>query len=444
VELTTQSEQAALKIKECQYNSPLFVRRFFAAEPDPWQLEALAAMDSGSNVSIRSGHGTGKTALKAWGVIQTLTCFPFAKVPCTAPTQHQLSDLLWAEVAYWLNRSPLKGLINWTATKLTMAGYDESWFAVARSCAIPENLAGFHAPKLRYFVDEASGVPDNIMAVVDGALTTEGSQIIMGGNPTRVSGYFFDSHHKSRASWHTVHISSEESPRVSKSYAVNMAAKWGRDSDIYRVRVLGDFPNAEADGFIALPLVEEAVERWHDAKPDGICEIGADIARFGDDETVFGIREGGYVHPLECHRKWSTTETSGRLIQLGKDRKPGSIKIDDTGVGGGVTDLLSEANLSGTRIIPVNFGGEGGEHYSNTSSAMWGNIRDMLRAGELALPNDEELVAQLTTRRYRLTSKGKIEIERKEDMKKRGLPSPDRADAVALALWQPARDLGIW
>lgn len=117
-----------------------------------------------------------------------------------------------------------------------------------------------------------------------------------------------------------------------------------------------------------------------------------------------------------------------------------AIKIDDTGVGGGVTDQVSETLADQSincAVCPINFGGEGDEHYHNFATVMWANVRDLLKAGELALPNDDDTIAQLTTRRYFITSKGRIAIERKEDMKKRGLPSPDRAEAVALAFAQP-------
>jgi phage terminase large subunit len=409
-----------------------FVRHYFKAEPDAWQLEALKAVDAGRNVAIRSGHGVGKTSLLSWLAIHAVACYPYTKVPCTAPTQHQLSDLLWAEIAMWLNKSPLKSLLQWTATKLSPMGFEADWFAVARASNRPENLAGFHAKKLRYIVDEGSGVADNIMEVVDGACTTENAQIIMAGNPTRRSGYFYDAFHKARAEWHTVHISSEYSIRVSPEYPRTMAAKWGRDSDIYRVRVLGDFPLAEASGFIPLDLVEAAVQLWYGPTDDsGVCEIGLDVARFGSDETAFCIRQGGRVLPIEAHRGWDTTTTAGRARQLVNEHGASAIKVDDGGVGGGVTDMLNEG--CSAEVIPCNFGATGDEYYDNAATMWHATLRDMMQAGELALPEDEDLIAQLTTRQYKITSKGKTRLESKQDMKLRGLPSPDRSDALALA-----------
>ena len=142
-------------------------------------------------------------------------------------------------------------------------------------------MAGFHAPRLLYVVDEASGIRDEIMVTVDGALTTEGSQCIMAGNPTRGEGYFFDSHTRSRGRWECFAVSSMDSPRVSQSYAVEMAEKWGLDSDVYRVRVLGEFPKELSESFLRLSEIELAVQRWHELPAGEPVELGVDVARFG-------------------------------------------------------------------------------------------------------------------------------------------------------------------
>ena len=415
----------------------------FGVEPDTWQIEALQAHDNGEDVAIRSGHGVGKTALLAWIVIHDLACFPYAKIPCTAPTGHQLRDLLWAEIGMWLARSPLKEWLKWTATTVQAVGYEESWFAVARACSVPENLAGFHAPKCVYIVDEGSGVADNIFQVVDGAMTTSGAQLVMAGNPTSMGGYFHDAFFKNRSQWHTVHVSSEQSNRVEPAYCETMAAKWGRDSDIYKVRVLGDFPDAQTDSFIPLSSVEQAVRLWQDMLPGTPVIIGVDVARYGDDETVFVTRAGNKVIAIERHNGWSTTATAGRCVQLAREHGASSVAIDDSGVGGGVTDMLNESmpvEFPTCAVIPMNFGGPGDDDYSNMTGRMYGRIKELLRIAALGLPDDEDLIAQLTTRKYRLTSKGKLELERKDEMKRRGLQSPDIADALVLAMWDEMTD----
>lgn len=426
------AEELAKELKSFRNNRVDFVKKYLKITPDAWQQEALRALDDNKNLSVKSGHGVGKTAFLSWVILHGLTCFPFPKIPCTAPTNHQLSDILWAELGRWLAGSKLKYLFDLTATKLTSKVYPE-WFAVARACSKPENLAGFHAPKLIYIIDEASGVPDSIFEVIEGALTTENSQVVMTGNPTLRSGYFFNSFHKYRSGFYTMTVSSENSERVSPEYTEGIASRWGVDSDVYRVRVLGEFPAAEPAGFFPLPIVENAVQRWHETDEDGDVQIGLDVARYGDDKTVFAIRKGDKLIRLEDHLGWSVAQTAAKAAELCREYKAGSICVDDTGVGGGVTDLLKVADVGKTRVVPVNFGGQGDEHYANKTALMAGNLKDRLINGTCALPDDIELVAQLTTRQYALNAQGKIVLERKEDMKRRGLPSPDKADAVFLA-----------
>lgn len=420
-------------------NKPVqFVENIIGATPDPWQREALEAVAAGKSVAIRSGHGTGKSALLSWIILWFLVTRPYPVIPCTAPTQHQLSDILWAEVRRWLNHSKIKDIVTWTATRIGLVGNEEVWFAVARSCAAPENLAGFHSEHLLYIVDEASGIEDEIMSVVDGALTTENAIVVMAGNPTKRSGYFFDAFHASRDLWHRIHISSEDSPRVGKAYAERMAAQYGRDSDIYRVRVKGDFPLSEADGFIGIDAVESAVARYETASDSIPAVMGVDVARYGDDDTVFVIRKGNKVSLIERHHGLSIPQTAAKAIELAKDQSVERIAVDDSGVGGGVTDLLLESDELreiDCGVIPVNNGSSSPDpHYANLGSYLWGNLKNLL--SEIAIPDDEELIGELTTRRYSLTPQGRIRLERKEEMKRRRLPSPDSADALALAFFE--------
>jgi len=426
------NEEAAKILLECQGDSVKFVRKILKVEPDDWQIEALRAMDSGMHVVIKSGHGVGKTALLSWITLQTLACFPYSKVPCTAPTSHQLRNLLWAEIGTWLNKSILKGMLKWTATSVCVNGFEESWRASAVSCRKPENLAGFHAPKIRYIVDEASGVDDPLFEVVDGALTTEGGQLIMTGNPTRLDGYFYKTFQKPMEGVHLITASSLDSKRVSKSWAKMMADKWGESSDIYRVRVLGEFPKLGTDSFITLDLVEYAVTN-ENVLAEGDVYIGVDVSKgIGRDESVICTRKGNWVYPLQASRTWTIPELANRVILEAKKYNAKAIMIDDTGLSG-ATDLIKEG-LRGTttQVCPINFGGSGNDNYLYLSGVMWDNVRNMLRDRMIKLPMDDEmLVGQLSTRGYTINPKGKIVLERKEDLN----DSPDRADALVLCFF---------
>lgn len=424
--------------------------------PDEWQQNVLNDLANNPFVSVRSGQGVGKTGLEAIAVIWYLCCRPNPKIVCTAPTRQQLNDVLWAEIAKWLDSSYVRNFLKWTKTKVYMVGNEERWFATARTATKPENMQGFHEEFMLFIVDEASGVADNIMEAILGTLSGEENKLLMCGNPTRTSGVFYDSHHKDREDYKTHKVSSWDSPRASKDNIERLIRKYGKDSDAVRIRVFGEFPKSEPDVFIPLEMAETATETI--VEPIGkTLHIGADIARYGDDETVLAPRIGGRLFDLEGYHKQGTSETTGRIIQMARSfhsRYPFInevlIKIDDDGVGGGVTDQLEEVLRENIfpfsiRILPIGNGRKAHdhEHYDNRGTEIWASVRDRLQENfsnyvqgnesTMQMPVDDKLISQLTTRKYRMTSKGRIVLEQKKEMKKRGLASPDRADAVALA-----------
>jgi len=446
------------QLLELYWDDPVaFAEDMLGFDPDVWQQVAMMDVALHPRTSVRSGQGVGKTAFEAALVIWFLCCRPNARVVCTAPTKQQLNDVLWAEVAKWLETSMVKNLLKWTKTKVYMVGHEERWFATARTATKPENMQGFHEDYMLFVIDEASGVADPIMEAILGTLSGEENKLLMCGNPTRTSGVFYDSHNLDRTRFRTHKVDSRDSKRTSKENIQMLIVKYGAESDVVRVRVYGEFPKAEADSFIALELAELAAGAAVESKGDTL-HLGVDVARFGDDETVIAPRIGMKVFKLKCYNKQDTMVTAGWVIATGREMlkqfpqlRYVEIKVDDSGVGGGVTDRLNEVireeRLAGWRVTPINNGSKPTrreeEHYENRGTETWADLRDILQesfSGHIQghpagveLPNDERLITQLTQRKYRMTSKGKIALERKEDMKKRGLDSPDRADAVILS-----------
>lgn len=440
-----------------------FVEDVIGVRPDDNQRSILRSVEAEPMTSVRSGHGVGKSAVESWAIIWFLCTRPYPKVPCTAPTQHQLFDILWAEAAKWIRNTPaLKKELIWTNEKIYMKGHPEEWFAAARTATNPDALQGFHAEHLLFIIDEASGVKDIVFEPVLGALSTEGAKLLMCGNPTRLTGFFYDSHHKNRASYNSLHVDGRTSVRVNPQFVERIRKMYGTDSDVFRVRVAGEFPKQEADVFISLSAVEMSYMR----DPSVSAEIsrisfGVDVARYGDDETVIAQNVGGRISLPITLRGQSLMVTVGKIVQLYREmlaeypQYKGEIyvNIDDTGLGGGVTDRLEEVKIEErlTRlvVVPVNAAGrvpdevisygtgkiKAHEVYDNLTSYLWGNVKEHLRKEDITLPSDDDLVAQLSCRKYRLTSKGKIQLESKEEMKKRGINSPDRADAVALSCY---------
>lgn len=452
-----------LEILDYYYDNPVaFFEDILGMIPDDWQKEVLNDLIDHPKISVRSGQGVGKTALEAGSIIWFLVCRPYARVIATAPTMQQLYDVLWAEIAKWLNSSLVKDLLKWTKTKVYMVGDEDRWFATAKTATKPENMQGFHEDHMLIVVDEASGVADTIMEAILGTLSGEDNKLLMCGNPNRLEGVFYDSHNSDRDKYKVHKVSSMDSKRTSKDNIEMLLKKYGQDSDVARVRIFGEFPKGALDSLISMETVEYACNckiPESEIVTSNVLHIGCDVARFGDDKTVITPRIATKIFPFEKYSKKSTMETVGNVIMMCKKYmqkypklKRCIIKIDDTGIGGGVTDRLrevvAEEKLPYT-IIPVNNGGAAtDDYYANLGSQIWGELRDALEEnfsnmmqGEkkavIELPYDDELIKQLSNRRKKITSKGKIQLEKKEDMKSRGIGSPDIADSVTLAFYEP-------
>lgn len=446
------------KIPAYQKDPVLFAREVLLFEPDKWQQEALADLASNPKVAIKSGQGVGKTGIEAVALLWFLTCFPYPRVVATAPTKQQLHDVLWSEVAKWQERSPLlKAILKWTKTYIYMVGHEKRWFATARTATKPENMQGFHEDNMLFIIDEASGVADPIMEAILGTLSGGNNKLLMCGNPTKTTGTFYDAFYSSRWMYKCHTVSSEDSPRTSKDNIKALIDRFGYDSNVVRVRIRGLFPKQEDDVFIALQLLEDSVklelydgEEESEKHTPARIDIGVDVARFGNDSTVIAQKIDKLIPDLLIRHGQDTMRTVGDIVKTYKDlmeEYPAYddyvyVKIDDTGVGGGVSDRLKEVKqeegLEKMLIVPVNFAKKApktktARYYDDIVTWMWSNVRDLLEAKEIKLPDDSILIGEFSTRKYFFQSNGKQRLENKDDLKKRGLTSPDRADAVALA-----------
>lgn len=444
-----------------QENPALFFREVLSFEPDDWQAEAAYDLAHHSRVSIRSGQGVGKTGLEAAIFLWFITCFPFSRIVATAPTRQQLHDVLWSEISKWMSRSPLLSqMLKWTKTYIYMAGHEKRWFGVARTAARPENMQGFHEDHLLFIVDEASGIAEPIMEAILGTLSGVNNKLLMCGNPTKTEGTFYDSHTKDRMLYKCHTVSSVESKRTNKENIEAMIRKYGWDSNVVRVRVRGEFPDQGDDVFIALSAVEQCGSRLFELDDNRRLPyiiFGIDVARFGDDETVICRNARGRLKIAARRKGQDLMSTVGEIVREYKkairefpDYKGRIyVNIDDTGLGGGVTDRLREVKreerLERLYIIPINAaekietdtkaGKNAAEHYNNLATHMWAVLKTLIENREVEIEEDQETFAQLATRRYFVASNGRLEIESKKEMKRRGISSPDRGDAMALSVY---------
>lgn len=424
-----------------------FVRQAFGAVPEKWQAKALEAIVEHDRIAIRSGHGVGKTTFLAWAILWwLLTRYP-AKVACTAPTAPQLEINLWGELGSWSRRLPagLRDLIEVKADKviMTAAGRGENAaYARTSSKERPEALQGFHSENMLFVVDEASGVDDIVFEVAQGSLTTPGAKILLAGNPTRRSGYFFNAFNGENAeSWWKLRVSGFESSRVTQQSIDWAAREYGENSNKYRYRVLGEFPEADDDVVIPPELAESAVGR--DVVATGPVVWGLDVARYGDDRSVLVKRQGRKVLPgIRVWRKLDLMQLAAKVVEEYKaerfDMRPAEVLIDVIGLGAGVVDRLRQLNSEGVfpplvRGVNVSEASSMSDRFLRLRDELWWSIRDWLATREVCLPNEPDLVKEICAPTYTYTSgTQRIKVESKDEMRSRGVDSPDLADALML------------
>ena len=418
-----------------------FAAEVLKAVPTPQQWQASEALVKTRRVSIRSGHGSGKTTTMAWTILWFLCCYYPCKVPATAPTSHQLHDVLWAELSKWLSAlgktlPQIASQFKINSDRFYLLEKPQESFAVCRT-ARPENpeaLQGFHADNILFLIDEASGVCQKVFEVAEGALSTEGAFVLMMSNPTRQEGYFYESHHKDREHWSALHWDGTKSPLVSKTYIDNMRKKYGEESPIYQVRVRGNFCAAE-DGVIPLALCEAAQLRTNEINKSAPIIWGVDVARYGTDSSCLAIRQGN--RQLALCEEWyglSTMQLAGKIRkkynETPDDQKPKAISIDVIGIGAGVYDRLKELNLPVNEVNVADASSD--DHYSKLRDELWYKCKDWLELPDSVLMDDEGLVGELSTPRYSILSNGRLKVESKDELKARQVASPNRADAFNL------------
>lgn len=417
-------------------------------QPDTWQDQAMSDFVLKRYCAWSAGSGVGKSALIAILILYFLHTRPFSKVPCTAPTQHQLYDILWAEIAHWRRKSEiLMKLFDWTQTKVAFRGHEEEWFAVARTSrpqpgkTVVEGLQGFHAENICFVVDEASGVEDSIFGSVDGALTTKGAHIIMASNPTRKSGYFYKSVFDPREAqlWATKIIDAETAKHVEPGSLLRIARKYGKQSDYWRVKVKGLPPEVESDALVSLEQMFSAHTRTQcdESAGKGKVVVACDPARYGNDDSVFYVRKGFRILARESVHGMDTMAVADMAHKLYKDFNADIVLIDEIGLGAGVLDRLKQLvpreHAWKVRGVHVGKEAEDDEEFYNLRAEIFWGLRTLI--DKISIPFDTELLdEELTTIRYKWDTKDtRIKIIPKDEIKKMLGRSPNDADAFAIS-----------
>jgi hypothetical protein len=395
--------------------------------------------------STSSGHGIGKSANVCFISRWILDTRPFSKGVVTANTGEQLRTKTWSELAKWHSMAITKHWWTLTSGSGSLSYYNKTYRERWRMDAFTsreensEAFAGLHAANSTpfYIFDEASAVPNKIFEVREGGLTDGEPMTFDFGNPTRNTGRFHENMvGRFRHNFNRRSIDSRDVEGTNKELFEQWARDYGEDSDFFKVRVRGVFPVSGSLQFIPTDLYESNVERTVIVTPTDPVVVGVDVARFGDDQSVIHARHGRdhAVIPTETYRELDTMSLAAKVSEFARAHKPDAIFIDGGGVGGGVVDRCRQLGLD---VIEINFGGKATQRgYSNLRAQMWGNMRDALKDG-VRLPQNDDLRADLTSLEYGYNIRNDIQLERKEDMKARGLASPDLGDAYALTYVLP-------
>ena len=429
--------------------------------PDEWACEFLDQLGEeirkrgftgqGSVDPIRfataSGHGIGKTTISAWIILFLMSTRPDCKGTVTAGTADQLSSKTGAELGKWHELAINKHWFQYNTGRGAMSFKSVerpvTWICEGRTCRKEEaqSFAGQHAPNASsfYLFDEASIVPVEVYEVREGGLSDGEPMAFDFGNPTELSGPFFDRCKGKLSGRYIVReIDSRDVAITNKKLFAEWIEDYGIDSDFVKVRVLGQFPNMGSLQYIPLNIVEDAMSKRLVEDITAPIVIGVDVARFGDDDSVIFIRKG-----RDC-RSWKykrfsgadTVQLTGHVIQVVRDfaalnQPVSAVFVDGTGVGGGVVDNL---NTLGYDVIEVNFGASPIDKiaYKRKGDECWGRAKKAMEKGQVCLPNDSKLKDELTQRQFGYTPSLQVQLESKTDMKARGLKSPDLADAYVL------------
>ena len=430
-----------------------------AAGPEDWQVKLLSDVRDGLltlNGALQfartSGHGIGKSACVSWLILWAISTFPDTKGVVTANTENQLKTKTWAELAKWFRLFLARDLFELTATAIFSRDkeHERTW----RIDMVPwsernmEAFAGLHNKGRRIILifDEASAIPDPIWETSEGALTDSNTEILwfVFGNPTRNTGRFRECFPGGRFSgrWRSAKVDSREVSLTSQEQINKWIADYGDDSDFVRIRVKGEFPRAGNSEFISLESVvqaqtREAIVHLHDP-----FIIGVDVARFGDDSSVIYFRKGRDARSIPPLRFQGvdTMTLAGKVADAYLHYRADAVFVDGGGVGGGVVDRLRQLRVP---VTDVQFGAksdrialEGDQSaYANKRAEMWGALREWLKGG--AIPSDEQLRQELISPQYGFNVRDEIQLEKKEDMRRRGAASPDIADALALTFAYP-------
>lgn len=424
-------------------NDPVrFIREVLGGDPWQKQAEIIEAVRDNPRVAVRSCSASGKS----WTAAATALWFLCTHIPSTvlttAPTQRQVRDILWREIhaRYFGAKIPIGGKLLTTELQL-----DEilKWFAVGLTTTEKERFLGYHNENVLVVADESSGIPEEIWEAIENPLSSGNTRLLMIGNPTQREGSFYRAF-EPNSGYKTIHISYLDTPNfkddlpdtpflISPDWVESRRHEWTEDSIPWQVFILGEFAAEEMGRLIPIVWIDTA--RNSDIAPAGGVIMGVDTAA-GGDENVCIVRQGNKMLFMDAWHESDTMKIADRVMQLADMWYPQRINIDKAPIGYGVIDRMRELDYPAVGI-EVGQPASHDKQFMNVRAEMFWNLRQLFQNGEIDILDDPELINQLSYIKYDYKpGEQRMFIEAKKDMKARGLKSPDRADALALAFYE--------
>lgn len=409
---------------------------------DQQKLLVNSCNNQTARVAVSSCTGSGKTAVLSMLTLLYLMVLPDCRILITAPSSNHLERVFRSEIDKWYKRMPqqIRNMYDMTQRKIEYNSGKYVHFAslVTASVENVENLAGGHSESYVILADEASGISEEAFDILLGTLSTgKGGRFIQVSNPQRSSGRFYEIFQRDLGSWVKIFFSAFDSPNVNSQWIQEMEDVYGADSDIYRMRVLGQFPRVGVSQFISADDVERALKNKLDLRAYNNFPrlMGVDVARFGDDITCLVIRQGPKLLDMKTYRGLDTMEVASRVSEFQAIHKASRIFIDSIGVGAGTADRLRDLKLPVKDVVVSNKSSDPNT-YSNLRAQLWGKMREWLSSGGAdlsieAYDKDSPLASQLVSMEYGYNNKMQIQLMSKKDLKRMGHASPDCADALS-------------
>ena len=452
---------------EVYFNDPvLWAEEVLGAELYSKQKEMLRSLANNKRTAVKSAHSTGKSytmgIAACWWVS---TRGSNSLVVSTAPTYNQVHNILWEEVRKHFVEHGLMGKITqddqW---KIPVEGIDdkgnkriiEKQVAFGRRPADMDMSAfqGLHRPDgVLFLIDEAVGCPEMIFTAAEVNTTAANCRILAIANPDDYQSAFGKIFKREDPTWNRMTISVHDTPNFTgepvsehlsallpqPQWVEDMKIQWGEESSRFKSKILAEFPEESDSMFFTQTAIDKSID--HDVPEDfeKECIFGVDIARMGEDYNSIYINRGGRLRLHSTWNKVTLTETAGRIHRAAIDEMATEIRIDGSGIGAGVIDILmndSTYDRKPYKVIAKIGSGRSPDtlRWLNARALYYDQMREKMQTSQLDIdPKDEKLLDEMLMIKFKFSPKGGIQIESKDDMRSRGMKSPDNLDAAVYA-----------